>query len=266
MFKKIVSNLPFSPALVGQLGPYSKSLRKEKISRRLGLIFVVLALIVQSLTLFQPSESANTSNPTDTTPIATTQTSDNNLANTITASNASQGFTDATIGVAAAGDQISYTINIKNNGVSPAVTKIQESLADALEYSMLVDNGGGRLDTTTNILSWPETTLAPNTEQSRTFAIRLLDSIPATARGTVNTKSYDCVITNSFGNTVDIAVDCPVVKTIENIVSQLPSAGITENIVLALTVLAITAFLYARSKQLEKEIHLIRKDTSAGTL
>ncbi len=265
MFKKIVSNLPFSPALVGQLGPYSKSLRKEKTARRLGLIFVVLALIVQSLALFQPPESANASNPTDTNPIAT-QTLDNNLVKTMTASNASQGFLDATIGTASAGDQISYTINIKNDSSASIVTKIQESLSDALEYSMLVDNGGGRLDKTTAILSWPETILAANTEQTRTFAIRLLDSVPATARGTINTKSYDCIITNNFGNTIDINVDCPAVKTIENIVSQLPSAGITENIVLAITVLAITAFLYARSKQLEKEIHLIRKDTTAGTL
>jgi len=38
MFRKIVSNLPFSPALVGQLGFYAKRLRKEETTRRLGLI------------------------------------------------------------------------------------------------------------------------------------------------------------------------------------------------------------------------------------
>src|SRR5680860_897365 len=65
MFRKIVSNLPFSPALVGQLGFYAKRLRKEETTRRLGLIFIALALVVQSLAVFQPSESANASSETD---------------------------------------------------------------------------------------------------------------------------------------------------------------------------------------------------------
>ena len=55
MFRKIVSNLPFSPALVGQLGFYAKRLKKEETTRRLGLIFIALALVVQSLAVFQPS-------------------------------------------------------------------------------------------------------------------------------------------------------------------------------------------------------------------
>jgi len=65
MFRKIVSNLSFSPALVGQLGFYAKRLRKEEATRRLGLIFVVLALIVQSLAVFQAPESANAANQND---------------------------------------------------------------------------------------------------------------------------------------------------------------------------------------------------------
>ena len=65
MFKKIVSQLSFSPALVGQLGFYAKRLRKEEATRRLGLIFVALALVVQSLAVFQPPEAANASNNND---------------------------------------------------------------------------------------------------------------------------------------------------------------------------------------------------------
>lgn len=65
MFKKIISSLSFSPALVGQLGFYAKRLKKEQTTRRLGLIFVALALVVQSLVVFQPPESANASSPGD---------------------------------------------------------------------------------------------------------------------------------------------------------------------------------------------------------
>src|SRR5664279_1056403 len=59
MFHKLVSNLNFSPALIGQLGFYSKRLRKEEATRRIGLIFVALALVVQSFAVFSPPESAN---------------------------------------------------------------------------------------------------------------------------------------------------------------------------------------------------------------
>ena len=63
MFRNIVSNLPFSPALVGQLGFYAKRLRKEEATRRLGLIFTVLALVVQSFAVFQAPEPVNATTP-----------------------------------------------------------------------------------------------------------------------------------------------------------------------------------------------------------
>lgn len=63
MFRKLVSNLSFSPALIGQLSFYAKRLRKEEATRRLGLIFTVLALIVQSFAVFQAPEAANAATP-----------------------------------------------------------------------------------------------------------------------------------------------------------------------------------------------------------
>jgi len=68
MFKKIVSQLSFSPALVGQLGFYARRLRKEQATRRIGLIFVALALVVQSLVVFQAPEAANASSENDFIP------------------------------------------------------------------------------------------------------------------------------------------------------------------------------------------------------
>jgi len=68
MFKKIVSQLSFSPALVGQLGFYAKRLRKEQATRRLGLVFVALALVVQGLVVFQPPQAANAANSNDFIP------------------------------------------------------------------------------------------------------------------------------------------------------------------------------------------------------
>ena len=68
MFRKLVSNLSFSPALVGQLGFYAKRLRKEESTRRVGLIFTALALVVQSFAVLQPPENVNASSSSDFTP------------------------------------------------------------------------------------------------------------------------------------------------------------------------------------------------------
>lgn len=56
MFRKLVSNLPFSPSLINQIGYYSKRLKKEQFTRKFGLMFTVLALVVQSVTLISPAK------------------------------------------------------------------------------------------------------------------------------------------------------------------------------------------------------------------
>ena len=59
MFRKIISNLPFSSTLVEQLGVYAKRIKKEETTRKLGLLFIALTIIVQLFILMQPPESAN---------------------------------------------------------------------------------------------------------------------------------------------------------------------------------------------------------------
>ena len=65
MFRKLVSGLPFSPALVGSLGFYARRLKREETTRRLGLIFTALALVVQSFAVFSPPEPANAASSND---------------------------------------------------------------------------------------------------------------------------------------------------------------------------------------------------------
>lgn len=56
MFKKLVTNLPFNPSLINQVGFYSDRLRQEKSIRRLSFVFMALALSVQSLAILAPPE------------------------------------------------------------------------------------------------------------------------------------------------------------------------------------------------------------------
>lgn len=65
MFRKIISNLSFSPSLVGELGFYAKQLKHEERIRLFGLAFTVLALIIHSIAALSPPESANNAHAND---------------------------------------------------------------------------------------------------------------------------------------------------------------------------------------------------------
>ncbi|TAL14365.1 DUF11 domain-containing protein [Patescibacteria group bacterium] len=424
MFRKIVSNLSFSPALVGQLGFYAKRLRKEETTRRAGLIFVALALVVQCLAVFQPPEAANASgatdfvsgglglganrsinnflNPYDTNathlqdimnymgisrqeiasaqygsfivgnkiswgrearfsyaqgerqvnitnasgqvvlPIYAKPMKLNNSANlriyawighssrvgwfalmqacgnlvtdiipppppppvkyctyngailadsadckgcpgnvniwykdatcipnivkSKTAVNNTQGGVDATTVTANGGDKITYTVTVQNTGLLATSVELQEPLKDVLEYANVTDAGGGTLDPTTKTLSWPTIQLAPGVKEARTFSVTVIDPVPATAQGVSDPTSYDCTMINVFGNAVTIKVTCPTPKVVEQVVTQLPHTGPTENLIFAGVVLAVVTYFYARARQVGKEVRLIRRDLNSGTI
>lgn len=419
MFRKIVSNLSFSPALVGQLGFYAKRLRKEEVTRKLGLIFTVLALLVQSLVILQPSESANAASNSDfvrgglngslnnfisaydknarnikdilnyfgitrdeliaakysswtakeklswgfeprfsyaqgerkvtitdqNDKVATTvygrplknygygnskiwgwqgysaklggwfaimnscgnlateklppppppkkcqynasiladdqnckpcpgrstlwikdETCTGNIELSKSAINISNSSVDAASVTAKANDTIKFVLTLSNTGLAPASAPIKENLQDVLEYSTITDNGGGIFDATQKTLSWPSVVLEPGEKQNRVFTIKILGTIPATSRGQSEPASYDCKITNVFGNQVDIKINCPTEKIVENVTDQLPRTGPTENMIFAGIVLAVVTFFYARARQLKTEVRLIRRDLNTGTI
>ena len=118
----------------------------------------------------------------------------------------------------------------------------------------------------TGLIYWPDISLSTKSNQTRTFTIKILDPIPSTAIGSINKNSYDCNISNFYGQTINTKIDCPLIKNVENIINQLPRVNIDTNIIYALILLPIFTYYYLRSSQLEKEIRLIRKDSISGTL
>lgn len=189
------------------------------------------------------------------------------IVQTKSAKNITQGNIKADTATAKAGDKITYTLNIKNSGKASTSITAVENLSDVLEYATVVDNGGGSFNATTKTLSWPKATVESNQTISRMFTVQMLDTIPAMGRGISDKTSYDCRIDNTFGNAVQINVDCPVQKVaVEQTVEQLPHTGPRENLIFAGITLAIVTYFYARSRQIKKEVRLVRRDFNAGTI
>lgn len=388
MFRKLVSNLPYSPALITEVGFYAKRLRGEDVTRRVTVLFVALALIMQSLSLLSPAQSANASSEQDIirggvsdlndfltrydhneddvkdiysavgvsrSEIAaahpgTIRASDNTYVMSrygqlsasqheismsyqrsaggtgiryfsplAEISGSSQTF-KGWIGQSAAlgwfaiiqsngslathglptsfspvgadansatkvisaenltqnqsaektklepGDKVSYTLQLSNDHSTSVTDTFSVRIADILEYATLIDAGGGTVDSTSSTLSWPDVQLAPGASQQRTFVVQVLDQIPSTGVGQSNPESYDCKLTTSFGNALNLPVDCPPIKTVEAAFYQMPDLGIGGNMIFSGALLLVVVFFALRTKQLRKEIRIIRHNFNTGII
>ncbi|MDQ2973678.1 MAG: hypothetical protein M3Q79_04335 [bacterium] len=58
MFKQLVTNLPFNPSLIHEVTFYVGRLRKETSVRRIGFIFMALAMIIQMVAVISPPEKS----------------------------------------------------------------------------------------------------------------------------------------------------------------------------------------------------------------
>lgn len=189
------------------------------------------------------------------------------LISTKTAKNISQSGVNATTTTAKSNDKISYTISVENRGFAQTPIELKESLTDILEYAKLIDLGGGSFDKSTKTLSWPTVTLAANEKQDRTFAIQMYSDIPATNTGQSDEASYDCEMVNTFGNNVTIDVACPGQKVVvEQVTKELPHTGPRENMMMAAGLLAVVVYFWARSRQLGKEVRLVRHNVNTGAI
>lgn len=180
--------------------------------------------------------------------------------------NISDNNVDATTVVAKAGDQISYNLTAKNESGADVTLTFSDDLTDTLQYANLSDNGGGTFNQNTQVLSWPQVTIKSGDSQSRTFLVQMKSAIPATPVGASDPNSFDCRMINVFGNQTIINVDCPAPKVVEKITTELPHTGPTENMIFAGVVLAIVTYFYARTRQVKKEVRLIRRNLNAGTI
>ncbi|QHN42462.1 hypothetical protein GII36_01170 [Candidatus Mycosynbacter amalyticus] len=194
-----------------------------------------------------------------------TQANESQITYSKTAINATQSQ-PANRTTAQPSDRIVYQLTAQNTGDTAIDVAIEDRLGDVLEYATLTDNGGGALDTATNVLVWPAAQLVPGQKISKQFTVRVAAAIPATGRGDSNPASYDCLITNSLDNTLNVPVACPAAKQVEVIARQLPPVAASTSLATGVTVVTIALFFYARARQQREELRLIRHDLNTGAL
>jgi len=121
---------------------------------------------------------------------------------------------DATETLANSGDSIRYQLVVRNVGEAAGEAKIEDGIADVLEYAEITDLGGGTLnddpanplEDNRQMIDFGNYEILPGGEITREFTVRVKNPLPKTPR---SGNHYDLVMFNEFGNQVIIKITPP---------------------------------------------------------
>jgi uncharacterized repeat protein (TIGR01451 family) len=175
------------------------------------------------------------------------------------------------IKTAGPGDTITYTLTAKNAGKAAVKQfNFQEDLSDVLDYvardaanKPYLKLDGGSL-TSTGLVTWPAQDIPAGGSVTHQITITVANPIPATPVSVSDSSHFDLLMTNTFGNTINIALPSPPAKTVETVATTLPNTGPGSSMVIAGSIFLIAGYFYSRSRLLATETDIELQETSAG--
>lgn len=176
--------------------------------------------------------------------------------------NNSQNAGDANGSVAQPGNEITYTLIATNTSINNRTVKgfvIQENIGDVLEYADISNLHGGTIGQD-NTVRWPAVDIKPGESIEKQITVKVKNNIPSTPSPASNPGSFDCKMTNVYGDTVDIHLPCSPEKRIEQVSGSLPNTGPGETLAVAFLVTAVAGYFFARSRLMAKELNIVRTD------
>lgn len=177
------------------------------------------------------------------------------------ASNITAGVADAHNTTAKASDVISYTLFAENKGKATVKDfKFTENLNDVLDYADVIDLHGGTLSNDKNV-TWPATDITAGATATVKVTVKVKDPIPQTPISASDPYHFDLVMTNVYGNTVNIKLPGTPVKTVEVAAATLPKTGPGTTLVIAAGAMIIAGYFYGRASLLARESEIAIKET-----
>ncbi len=119
-----------------------------------------------------------------------------------------------------------YTLYAENTG--KATIKgytFQENLSDVLDYADAIDFHGGIMDQNTKIVSWSSQTLGVNDTDTHKITVKVKSTIPQTPRSQSDPAHFDMVMTNVYGNAVNIKMPGSPTQVVAATASTLPNTA-----------------------------------------
>lgn len=161
----------------------------------------------------------------------------------------------------------SWELSVTNNQPNTYSEDVIFAVGDISEYAQIssVSDEGIVSESAQQIL-WPGVQLEPGEQITLVATARANQPADETAQQAHNPNAYDCRLSTVFGNTVDIAVPCPLTKQAEMLFHRLPASGSIANLVLYSAVALLATILYLSLKLHSKELRIIRRQINSGGL
>ncbi len=181
------------------------------------------------------------------------------------ASNDTQKFVDANGTKAKAGDVITYTLSVKNIGLTTVQDFVfDENMSDVLEYARITDLHGGNISED-NVVSWPADDIAAGQTMRHMITVKVKDPIPQTPVSASDPGSFDLVMTNVFyGHSVNIELPPNIIKVTERTVKTLPSTGPGTSLAVGFVLVSIMGYFFARSRLMATELAVVKEEFTGG--
>ena len=137
-----------------------------------------------------------------------------------------------------------------------------------LEYADLDFNSldGAVFDQDTQTLAWNKPiSIKPDQSVTKTFRVKIKNPIPQTPTPSGNPGSFDLLLTNVYGNTIQIKLPGGVPKQTEKVVTQtLPNTGPGEALIIGGMLTTFVGYFFARTRLMAKELELVKQEYSSG--
>lgn len=180
------------------------------------------------------------------------------------ASNETQQLGDANDTEAAPGDVITYTLSATNTGKDDVKGYVfQENLSDVLDYADVVDLHGGSINSE-KVVTWPAETIKPSNTASHQITVKVKDPVPQTPAAPSDPNHFDLIMTNVYGDTINIRLPGSPEKTVEAAAATLPNTGPGTTLMIAASIVMVGGYFYGRARLLAEESAIAVQDAAAA--
>lgn len=186
------------------------------------------------------------------------------------ASNTTQNLADANGSTAQPNDVIVYTLFAENQGKETVKNFVmQENLSDVLDYATVVSLHGGKINAN-KMVTWPSTTIQPGGRLSHKITVRVKNPVPTNAPSVGDPSHFDHIMTNVYGNAVNIKLPSPnpvvITPALTTAGEELPNTGPGTSLAIIAIIVMLAGYFFARSRLLVDESMIAIQESNSGKL
>lgn len=131
----------------------------------------------------------------------------------------------------------------------------QENLSDVMDYADPTDLHSGNLDNN-DVVTWPKQDIKAGETASVQITVKVKNPVPQTPVSASDPSHFDLIMTNVYGNTININLPGSTPKTIEAAGATLPNTGPGSSLIVGGLILMVGGYFYSRSRLLAKESNI----------